>query len=321
MRNLHKIFSVPEREAGLRAAVRSLVQRRRRLVLALSDLSFDLRPGEVVGFLGPNGAGKSTTLKILAGVLVPTGGEVRVLGHVPFRRERDYLRSISLLMGNRRQLQWDLPAADSFELIRVIYGVPLSDFRRVRETLVDLLDAGELLTKPVRNLSLGERMKVEFIGALLHTPKVLFLDEPTLGLDPTMQKRIREFVAAYCRDTGATIMLTSHYMADIEALCARVLIIDRGGLLFDDTLARLRERFATYRDIEFTASPGSDAVHSGMTRTTGDRARIRVPVGDVGGFVKELADRQVITDLTIAEPPVEDLVERLLAERVDSGAR
>ena len=219
---LNKTFLVPEREAGLRASIRSLVRRQHREVRAVDEIDFEVGQGEIVGFLGPNGAGKTTTLKMLSGLLYPTSGEARVLGHVPSKRERDFLRRITLVMGNRNQLQWDLPALDSFELNRAIYRIHRADFTPLRDELIELLDVGDLVRKPVRNLSLGERMKVEVVGSLLHRPQVLFLDEPTIGLDVTMQRRIRTFVAEYNRRYEATVLLTSHYMADVEALCKRV---------------------------------------------------------------------------------------------------
>src|SRR3954463_2959314 len=240
---LTKVFKVPEREAGLRAAAKSLVRRRTRDVRAVESISFDVARGEVVGFLGPNGAGKTTTLKMLSGLLYSTGGEARVLGYVPSRRERDYLRQMTLVMGNRNQLQWDLPALDSFELHRSIYRLPREQFVGTRDELIELLDVGDLVRKPVRQLSLGERMKVEVVGSLPHLPQVLFLDEPTIGLDVTMQKRIRSFVATYNERFGATVLLTSHYMADVEALCKRVIVIHHGNILFDGQLAALGDRF------------------------------------------------------------------------------
>src|SRR5206468_8335316 len=197
----------------------------------------------------PWSGGRPRTLKMLSGLLYPTGGEVSVLGHVPSRRERDFLRQITLVMGNRNQLQWDLPALDSFELNRAIYRLTREDFLALRDELVELLDIGDLVRKPVRNLSLGERMKVEIVGALLHRPQVLFLDEPTIGLDVTMQKRIRAFIAEYNRRHGASVLLTSHYMADVEALCRRVIVIHHGQLLFDGDLSRLVERFSPHKTI------------------------------------------------------------------------
>src|SRR5215210_3719262 len=225
---LRKTYNVPERESGLRASVGSLFRRQTKEVVAVAGISFDVAPGEVVGFLGPNGAGKTTTLKMLSGLLYPTGGDARVLGHIPSKREKDYLRQITLVMGNRNQLQWDLPALDSFELNRAIYRLQREDFVKTRDELIELLEIEDLVRKPVRNLSLGERMKVEVVGSLLHLPRVLFLDEPTIGLDVTMQKRIRAFVAEYNRRYEATVLLTSHYMADVEALCKRVIVIHHG---------------------------------------------------------------------------------------------
>src|SRR3954469_24431728 len=253
---LTKIYKVPEREAGLRAAAKALFKRQTRDVRAVEAISFDIGPGEIVGFLGPNGAGKTTTLKMLSGLLYPTSGEGRVLGHVPSKREREYLRRMTLVMGNRNQLQWDLPALDSFELNRAIYRLPRDDFRRTRDELIELLDIGDLVRKPVRNLSLGERMKVEVVGSLLHLPQVLYLDEPTIGLDVTMQKRIRSFIAEYNLRYDATVLLTSHYMADVEALCERVIVIHHGALLFDGQLAALADRFAAYKTIEAVLADG-----------------------------------------------------------------
>src|SRR5215212_3580109 len=197
--DLRKTFNVPVREAGLGAAIRSLVRRESREVRAVDDIGFEIAPGEIVGFLGPNGAGKTTTLKMLSGLLYPTSGEARVLGHVPSKREREFLSRITLVMGHRNQLQWDLPALDSFELNRAIYRIARPEFMQLRDELIELLDVGDLVRKPVRNISLGERMKVEVVGSLLHRPQVLFLDEPTIGLDVTMQKRIRSFIAEYNR--------------------------------------------------------------------------------------------------------------------------
>jgi ABC-2 type transport system ATP-binding protein len=313
---LRRIFKVPEREAGLRASVRSLFRRRYREVRAVDGITFAIEPGEVVGFLGPNGAGKTTTLKMLAGLLHPTGGEVRVLAETPSRRRPAYLRRMALVMGNRNQLQWDIPAADSFELNRAIYQVPRAEFVRTRDELVELLDLGELITKPVRNLSLGERMKVELAAALLHRPEVLFLDEPTLGLDITMQKRIRTFVAEYNRRHAASVLLTSHYMADVEALCQRVIVIDHGRILFDGDLATLTSRLAAYKEVEVTLSDvdGADLSSYGEIRSRdGDRVTFRVPKDRTPSVTARLLADHTVLDLTVEDPPIEDVIELLLA--------
>jgi ABC-2 type transport system ATP-binding protein len=297
---LEKVFRVPEREAGLRASVRSLYARRWRDVRAVDGVSFDLEPGEVVGFLGPNGAGKTTTLKMLSGLLHPTGGEVTVLGHVPWRRERDYLRRITLVMGNRNQLQWDLPALDSFELNRAIYRLPRQQFAETRDELIELLDIVDLVRKPVRQLSLGERMKVEVVGSLLHLPQVLFLDEPTIGLDVTMQKRIRNFVAAYNERYGATVLLTSHYMADVEALCKRVVVIHHGQMLFDGKLEALADRFGAYKTIEAVLADG-------------ETISMQVPRNETSSATARLLAENDVSDLTVEDPPIEDVIEQVFA--------
>ena len=270
---LAKTFRVPEREGGLRASLRSLVRRTTRDVVAVDGIDFAVQPGEVVGFLGPNGAGKTTTLKMLSGLLFPTAGDGRVLGHVPSRREHAFLRRITLVMGNRNQLQWDLPALDSYEMNRAIYRIPDADFRRTRDELIELMDIGDEVRKPVRQLSLGERMKAEITGALLHTPQVLFLDEPTIGLDVTMQKRIRAFLAEYNARRGATVLLTSHYMADVQALCKRVIVIDNGRILYDGGLRELSTRYAQRQTITATVGVLDPAVFELVRRAGLGRRR------------------------------------------------
>ena len=311
-----KVFRVPEREAGLRAALRSVVRRKTRDVRAVDGISFAIQPGEVVGFLGPNGAGKTTTLKMLSGLLYPTSGEALVLGHVPSRRERDYLRQMTLVMGNRNQLQWDLPALDSFELNRAIYRLRREDFLATRDELIELLDVGDLVRKPVRNLSLGERMKVEVVGSLLHRPQVLFLDEPTIGLDVTMQKRIRSFIAEYNRRHNATVLLTSHYMADVVALCRRVIVIHHGRILFDGDLAALSHRFAAYKTIEVALQNSADRL-DGMgevVKRDGDRVTLRVPKPETPRIAARILSEYEVADLTIEDPPIEDVIELVFAQ-------
>ncbi len=313
---LTKIFKVPEREPGLRAAAKALVRRKTRDVHAVEAISFDIEPGEVVGFLGPNGAGKTTTLKMLAGLLYPTSGEALVLGHVPSRREKDYLRRMTMVMGNRNQLQWDIPALDSFELYRAIYRLRREDYVAMRDELVELLDVGDLVRKPVRNLSLGERMKVEIVGSLLHRPQVLFLDEPTIGLDVTMQKRIRTFVAEYNERHGATVLLTSHYMADVEALCKRVIVIHHGKILFDGALTSLANEFAAYKTIGVLLENGNAELdgYGEVISRDGDRAILRVPKAETSRVAARLLSEHEVLDLTIEEPPIEDVIEMVFAQ-------
>ena len=310
---LRKTFRVPRREAGLRASLRSLVRRTTTEVVAVDAVSFSVEPGEVVGFLGPNGAGKTTTLKMLSGLLFPGSGTVRVLGHVPSRREHDFLRRITLVMGNRNQLQWDLPALDSYEMNRAIYRIPAPDFRRVRDELVELLDLGDQVRKPVRQLSLGERMKAEIVGALLHSPQVLFLDEPTIGLDVTMQKRIRAFLAEYNSRHGATVLLTSHYMADVQALCKRVVVIDAGRILYDGSLRTLSARYSQRQTITATVADRAGLAGLGeLVSVDGDRVTLRVDKERSAAVVAALLGHGV-TDLTIEDPPVEDVIEQVFA--------
>ncbi|HEY6568883.1 MAG TPA: ATP-binding cassette domain-containing protein [Candidatus Limnocylindrales bacterium] len=312
---LRKTFDVPVREAGIRAATKSLVRREMREVAAVDGISFEIAAGEVVGFLGPNGAGKTTTLKMLSGLLYPTSGEARVLGHTPSKRERDFLRRITMVMGNRNQLQWDLPALDSFDLLRAIYRLPRPEFVAMRDELIELLDLGDLVSKPVRNLSLGERMKVEICGALLHRPSVLFLDEPTIGLDVTAQKRIRSFVAEYNQRTGATVLLTSHYMADVQALCKRVIVIHQGRILFDGALASLADQFAATKTIGVTLVEGTpDLSKYGEVMGTEDgRTTLRVARADAPKVTTRLLKDLAVADLTIEDPPIEDVIEHVFA--------
>ena len=284
--------------------------------MAVRNLSLSVRTGEIFGFLGPNGAGKTTTLKMLAGLLYPTGGEATVLGHVPSKREREYLRQMTMVMGNRNQLQWDIPALDSFELNRAIYRLPRADYVALRDELIDLLEVGDLVRKPVRNLSLGERMKVEIVGALLHQPQVLFLDEPTIGLDVTMQKRIRTFVAEYNGRHGATVLLTSHYMADVEALCRRVIVIHHGRILFDGALASLADEFAAYKTIGVVLENGGAPLdaYGDVVHHDGDRVMLRVPKAETSRVAARLLADLEVLDLTIEEPPIEDVIESVFAQ-------
>jgi ABC-2 type transport system ATP-binding protein len=311
IRNLSKTFVVTKREAGLRAALRSLAHRQKEEVRAVEEISFDLAPGEVVGFLGPNGAGKTTTLKMLSGLLHPTSGELAVLGYRPWKREKAFLRQITLVMGQRNQLIWDIPAADSFELNRAIYRIPAADYRRTVDELVDLLELRSLLGKPVRNLSLGERMKCEIAASLLHRPQVVFLDEPTIGLDVTMQRRIRSFIAEYNRRNGATVLLTSHYMADVEALCRRVIIIHRGRLLFDGQLAALVRSFSAHKTIvvQLGDCQADLRAYGEVVSCEAGRTTLRVAKAETAHVTERLLADLPVIDLTVEDPPIEEVIE------------
>ncbi len=313
--NLSKTFKVPVREPGLLNSIRSLFKREFRVVDAVKDVSFELEPGVVVGFLGPNGAGKTTTLKMLSGLLYPNSGDARVLGYRPEDRQADFLSRVALVMGNRNSLQWDLPVADSLDLRRAIYQVPHADFKRRKDAYIELLDVGDLLTKPVRNLSLGERMKMEILAALLPNPEVLFLDEPTLGLDISMQKRIRRFVAEYTSETGATALLTSHYMADVTALCERVIVIHRGGLLFDGDLRALADRFSATKTITITTEEALPDLSALGTVVVAEPSKValRVDRDRIASVAAELLRRFSIIDLSIEDPPIEDVIEGAFA--------
>jgi len=321
VRDLRKTFVVPVREAGLRAAVRSLVRREHREVRAVDGISFEIDPGEIVGFLGPNGAGKTTTLKMLSGLLYPTGGELSVLDHVPSRRGPSFLERITLVMGNRNQLQWDLPAVDSFEMNRAVFAIPRPDFRRRLDELAELLEIGDIVRKPVRQLSLGERMKVELAGALLHQPRVLFLDEPTIGLDVAMQRRIRSFIAAYNRRHQATILLTSHYMADVQALCRRVIVIHHGAILFDGELRALSDRFTSHKTINIALADPSVALdgYGTVVAREGDRVTLRVSKEETSLVAAKLLNEQPVSDVTLEDQPIEDVIEQVFASRQALG--
>jgi len=285
-------------------------------VAAVQDLTFEVPAGRVTAFLGPNGAGKTTTLKMLSGLLFPTSGEVRVLGHVPVKREPAFLSRITMVMGNRNQLQWDLPALDSFDLIRAMYRLDRDTYRQTRDELIELLDVGDLVKQPVRNLSLGERMKMEVAGALLHRPDVLFLDEPTLGLDVTAQKRIRVFIAEYNRRYGATVLLTSNYMADVQALARRVIVIHHGTILYDGALAGLAETFAAYKTIGVALENG----HADLSRygevihRDGDWITLRVPKAETSTVTARLLADESVLDLNVEDPPIEDVIELVFAQ-------
>jgi ABC-2 type transport system ATP-binding protein len=312
VRGLSKHYRVHRRAPGLRAAIGSLFRREYTTVRAVEGVDFRIAAGERVGFLGPNGAGKTTTLKVLAGLLHPTSGEVSVDGHEPRRREEAFLRKITLVLGQKQQLLWDLPPADTFELNRAIYGVERADYTKTIDQLVGLLEIGEVIRRPTRQLSLGERMKCELAAALIHRPKLLFLDEPTIGLDVSMQGTLRDFIRRYNEENDATVILTSHNMVDVASLCPRVILIDAGTIVFDGkledlvrrarpdkrVLLRLDERAA----VEALAELGTVVSHDEAT------AVLQVPQADVSRVVRDALARLRVRDLDVSDPPLEEIM-------------
>jgi ABC-2 type transport system ATP-binding protein len=314
--DLRKSFRVAERRPGTLGAIAGLVARRHRVVRAIDGISFAIERGELVGYIGPNGAGKSTTVKVLSGILVPDGGRVEVLGRVPWRERIEHVRRIGVVFGQRTQLWWDLPVLESFELLRDIYRVEPSDYRRTFDELVSLLDLGPLLDTPVRQLSLGQRMRCDLAASLIHAPAMLFLDEPTIGLDAVSKLAVRDFVRRRNRERGVTVILTTHDMDDIEALCSRVILIHRGRILFDGPIEALRARVTNERELvvdlrdDAAAVADPDAI---AVRQEGHRARIsydpqRVATPDL---IARITARYPVADLVVENPPIEEIVARL----------
>ncbi|HEY9848679.1 MAG TPA: ATP-binding cassette domain-containing protein [Leptolyngbyaceae cyanobacterium] len=320
--NLSKVYPVAVKESGLKGTLLHFLRRTYRSVKAVQSVSFQIDPGEVVGFLGPNGAGKTTTLKMLTGLIHPSSGKVKVAGYVPFRREEGFLQKITLVMGQKQQLLWDLPALDSLKVNAAVYNITDKDFRwRVGE-LTELLRLEGKLTQPVRKLSLGERMKAELLAALLHHPQVLFLDEPTLGLDVNAQVAVRDFLREYNQRYQATVLLTSHYMADITALCQRVLLIHQGQLIYDGSLDRLLERFAPYREVKVElAQPLAENVllqYGELESIEGREVRFLVQREALTRTVARILAELEVLDLTVTDPPVEEVIGRVFSAGVAS---
>lgn len=319
VQNLTKAFRSYKKQPGFSGAVRGLFHRQYEQTLAVNDVNFRIEPGELVGFLGPNGAGKTTTLKMLAGLLHPTSGAAKVLGHVPWDRHDDYRRQFALVLGQKNQLWWDLPARESLELNAKIYGIPPDRFERTVGELTELLAVKDKLNVSVRELSLGERMKMELIASLLHQPKVLLLDEPTIGLDVTSQKTVRDFIRRHNAQQKTTIILTSHYMADIQALCERVIIIDHGKLFFDGKLNEIVDRFADFKLITIQCEnadrhPAENLARYGeVTEKTDETITLKVKRDRVIQVCKSLLDELPVTDIDIQEVPIEDVIRQIFA--------
>jgi ABC-2 type transport system ATP-binding protein len=312
VQGLEKHYQVHEKEPGLVGSLRSFVDRKFRTVRAVDGVSFTIANGEMIGFLGPNGAGKTTTLKMLAGLLYPTGGSLEVAGFTPKERRSPFLKTITLVMGQKQQLLWDLPALDSFLVNQAIYEIPDDKFRGTMREFNELLELDDILKKQVRKLSLGERMKCELAAALLHRPQVLFLDEPTIGLDVNMQVRIREFIAEYNRRFNATVILTSHYMADVTALCKRIIVIDKGKIVFDGDLAQLLERSSPHKIIRLELSQAVEnaqlAAYGKLHAHDGLHAEIQVPRAITSQVAARLLSELPVADVTIEDPPIEEVI-------------
>lgn len=311
LRDLRKVYKVPERDSGVKAALLSVFNRKTKDVVSVDDLSFDVEAGEIVGFLGPNGAGKTTTIKMLAGLIHPSSGEVHVLGQIPWKRKSDLLKQITLIMGQRNQLQWDLPSMDSYEFLRAIYEIPYDDYKKTLKELTEMLDIGDVLNKPVRNLSLGERMKCEIAGALLYRPHIVFLDEPSIGLDVAVQHRLRNFIAEYNRLHGATILLTSHYVPDVEVLCKRVIFINQGKLVYDGQLSQIADRIMPYRTIalQLSGNEQHNMEHYGkVVENIDGRVKLEVAKAQTASVTSRILADLPVKDLSVIDPPIEEII-------------
>jgi len=316
---LSKTFRTYKKQPGFKGAVKGLFHRTYEQTPAVKEVSFTIAPGELVGFLGPNGAGKTTTLKMLAGLLYPTGGSARVLGYIPWERHDGYRRQFALLLGQKNQLWWDLPARESLELNAKIYGIPNATMERTVGDMSELLGVKDKLNVSVRELSLGERAKMELIGALLHQPRVLFLDEPTIGLDVVSQKAVREFLREHNTRHRTTILLTSHYMTDIQELCSRVIIIDHGRIFFDGGLSEVVDRFADSKVITIRCAGAADcssdslAKYGEVIEKTPESIRLKVKRDRVIQVCKALLDELPVNDIDIQEVPIEEVIRRIFA--------
>lgn len=319
VRDLQKHYRVHDKEPGFIGSLRSFIHRKMRTVQAVEGVSFNIATGEMVGFLGPNGAGKTTTLKMLAGLLHPTSGYANIAGFTPRERHHNFLKTITLVMGQKQQLIWDLPALDSFRVNQAIYEIPDDEYQQTMREFNEILELDGILKQQVRKLSLGERMKCELAAALLHRPKVLFLDEPTIGLDVNMQVRIREFIAEYNRRFHATVILTSHYMADVTALCQRIIVIDKGKIVFDGNLSLLIEQIAPSKIIRIELAHPVTEVQLGhfgqIHKHDGLHAELQVPRATTSAIAAQLLTELPIADVTIEDPPIEEVIGQVFAKQ------
>ena len=315
IKNLSREFRVPVRNKGLKEAFKSLFRREYKIVNAVNSVSLEINEGELVALIGPNGAGKTTMFKMLAGLIYPTSGEISVAGNIPFNREKTFLKNISLLMGGRRRAFWDIPVIDSFELHKSIYEIQEDKYKNILDELVELLKIKELLNTPVRNLSLGQRMKCEVVLSLLHQPKILFLDEPTIGLDINTQKSIRDFISIYNKKHKATIMITSHNMSDIETLCSRVIIINSGKILYDGSIKNLINKTSGEKilSIEFKEKKNNLNLSKfgNVKSNTEGSVEIIVKKENISNVIKSVYENDNILDIEIKDPPIENIIDKI----------
>ncbi len=326
VRDLVKEFSRPDVRPGRLQGTRSLFTRARKVTRAVDGISFDIGAGELVGFLGPNGAGKSTTIKMLTGILVPTAGTIQVAGQVPWRDRRENARTVGVIFGQRTQLWYDLPLRDSFDIIRDLYAVDQPTYERRLGEFRELLELDEFLDTPVRSLSLGQRMRGDLVAAMLYEPRIVYLDEPTVGLDVVAKARIREFVAETNRQRGTTIILTTHDMDDVEQLCQRVVIIDHGRILYEGDLAALKSAYVTHRDVVIQLADGTgtsvDSPYARVVEATAEQVTLRFDPREMSApaVIHDLTSRYAITDLSLLEPDLEDVITRLYTASRDQVA-
>lgn len=314
VKNLSKTFWVKDKEEGLLGSLKSFFSNKKREIKAVKSINFNIDSGEMIGFIGPNGAGKTTTLKMLSGILYPTKGEIKVLGFNPFERKHEFLKKISLVMGQKNQLLWDLPAIDTFNLNREVYEISKNEFKDTLEELIEIFEIKDILNQQVRKLSLGQRMKCELVASILHTPKILFLDEPTIGLDILIQKKLREFIKKYNKKFGTTVILTSHYMDDVKEIAKRIIIINEGNIVFDDSIGELSHKFANYKLLSLTLNKEvnlSDLKIFGEVNYNFPNLEIKVSPDEIADITSQTLKLLDVDDIDISEPKLEDIVSKI----------
>jgi ABC-2 type transport system ATP-binding protein len=325
-RRLRKVFRSPKRYPGVGGAIRGLFTREYVEKVAVEDVNLTMERGELVGYIGPNGAGKSTTIKMLTGILVPSSGEIRVAGLVPYQKRKENARNIGVVFGQRSQLYWDLPLRESFELLRAIYAVPRDRYNANLAFFAEILDLDEFMSTPVRQLSLGQRMRGDFAAAMLHDPPIIYLDEPTIGLDVVAKEAIREFISRVNDERGTTVILTTHDLADVERLCRRIVLIDDGRIVFDGPIDRLRDEYGTHRTLVVTLAESCDDLdfpYTELVEQEGNVVHLRFDRRRITAeqLIRQVTERCTLSDLSIVEPELEDIIRRIYLEGYRTGAQ